>query len=278
MLLSRDAITAAVEARVDAADFYKPAHGHIFDAIWSLYEQGEPVDPVTVAEELRRANLLEPLGGKGNLLRLQATTPASANAAHYAQDRRRPRAAAAAHRGRGRDRGDARTASPTTSPRRSTGPSAGLRGRRAAHLRLDGPAVRLGHRRPLDQLEHMYGEDGSAHRRAHRLPRPRQDPARAPALDAEHRRRPPRRREDRVHARGRGERRDGEPAGRCCSSRWRWARSSSPSACSRPRHASTPRKLQTGKLNDADWPRLNTRRSAASPRRRCSSTTTRTAP
>ena len=85
MLISRDAITAAVEARVDASDFYRPAHGHVFDAVWSLYEQGEPVDPVTVAEELRRANLLEPLGGKGLLLQLQAATPASANAGHYAR-------------------------------------------------------------------------------------------------------------------------------------------------------------------------------------------------
>jgi replicative DNA helicase len=85
MLLSRDAITSAVEARVDASDFYRPAHGHIFDAIWSLYEQGEPVDPVTVAEELRRSGLLEALGGKGSLLSIQAATPASANAGHYAK-------------------------------------------------------------------------------------------------------------------------------------------------------------------------------------------------
>src|SRR5215208_2564402 len=72
MLLSRDAITSAVEARVDSADFYKPAHGHIFEAIWSLYEQGEPVDPVTVAEELRRSELLDALGGKNSLLSIQA--------------------------------------------------------------------------------------------------------------------------------------------------------------------------------------------------------------
>src|SRR5438552_17871329 len=85
MLISRDAITAAVEARVDAADFYKPAHGHVFDAIWSLYEQGEPVDPVTVAEELRRAGLLESIGGQGALVGLQATTPATASAARYAK-------------------------------------------------------------------------------------------------------------------------------------------------------------------------------------------------
>jgi replicative DNA helicase len=85
MLLSRDAITAAVEARVDSSDFYKPAYGHIFEAVWSLYEQGEPVDPVTVAEELRRAGLLEALGGKSALHSIQASTPASANAGHYAK-------------------------------------------------------------------------------------------------------------------------------------------------------------------------------------------------
>ena len=85
MLLSRDAITAAVEARIDASDFYKPAHGHVYDAIQSLYGQGEPADPVTVAEELRRADLLEFVGGRGALLAIQASTPASANAGHYAR-------------------------------------------------------------------------------------------------------------------------------------------------------------------------------------------------
>ena len=85
MLLSRDAISAATEARVEAADFYKPAHTHIFEAVMSLYGQGEPVDPVTVSDELRRAELLDDLGGRQALLRLQAATPASANATHYAK-------------------------------------------------------------------------------------------------------------------------------------------------------------------------------------------------
>ncbi|HZP30509.1 MAG TPA: replicative DNA helicase [Acidimicrobiia bacterium] len=85
MMLSRDAITSAVEARVEASDFYKPAHAHMYEAIMSLYSQGEPVDPITVAEELRRADLLDAMGGKNTLLRIQALTPASANAAHYAK-------------------------------------------------------------------------------------------------------------------------------------------------------------------------------------------------
>jgi len=84
MLLSRDAISAATEVGVDATDFYKPANAHIFDAVLSLYGQGEPVDPVTVADELRRVDLLDQLGGRQALLRLQAQTPASANASHYA--------------------------------------------------------------------------------------------------------------------------------------------------------------------------------------------------
>lgn len=85
LLLSRDAIIAAVEERVSADDFYKPAHGHVFEAIMGLYSQGEPVDPVTVAEELRRKGVLDALGGKGVLLAIQASVPASANAGHYAQ-------------------------------------------------------------------------------------------------------------------------------------------------------------------------------------------------
>ncbi|MBJ7381086.1 MAG: replicative DNA helicase [Acidimicrobiia bacterium] len=84
MMLSRDAITAAVEARVDESDFYKPAHAHIYNAVMALYSQGEPVDPVTIAEELRRADLLEALGGRQKLVSIQANTPASSNAGHYA--------------------------------------------------------------------------------------------------------------------------------------------------------------------------------------------------
>src|SRR3954453_10540458 len=85
MMLSREAITAAVEARLEPVDFYKPAHGAIFEAAYGLHTRGEPVDPGTVAEELRRSAQLEQLGGRGTLLRIQAATPASANATHYAQ-------------------------------------------------------------------------------------------------------------------------------------------------------------------------------------------------
>ncbi len=85
MLLSRDAIVAAVEIQLRPDDFYKPAHGHIFEALTSLYAQGEPADPVTVAEELRRADLLDAIGGPAVLVSLQAGTPAISNAGRYAR-------------------------------------------------------------------------------------------------------------------------------------------------------------------------------------------------
>jgi replicative DNA helicase len=83
MLLSKDAIAAAVEV-CGVDDFYKPAHAHIFEAITSLYIQGEPADPVTVADELRRAGLIEAIGGQAVLISLQANTPATSNAGRYA--------------------------------------------------------------------------------------------------------------------------------------------------------------------------------------------------
>ena len=84
MLLSGDAVVAAIET-CGPADFYKPAHGHIFAAIVSLFEAGEPVDAVTVADELRRAGVLDQIGDPTALVSLQANTPSLANAGHYAR-------------------------------------------------------------------------------------------------------------------------------------------------------------------------------------------------
>jgi replicative DNA helicase len=85
MMLSEEAIAIVLERGLVSDDFYKPAHRHIFDAIRSLSVAGEPVDPVTVGEALRRAALLEGIGGLDTLLRLQNATPAISSAEHYAK-------------------------------------------------------------------------------------------------------------------------------------------------------------------------------------------------
>jgi len=85
MLLSKDAIAAASEVGLKPDDFYKPAHGHIYDAVTSLAVAGEPADPVTVSEELNRAGLLQLIGGPSTLVSLQATTPSTTGAGRYAK-------------------------------------------------------------------------------------------------------------------------------------------------------------------------------------------------
>ncbi len=83
MLLSRDAIADAVNL-IKPEHFYRPAHAHVYEAVCSLYAQGEPADAVTVAAELNNRGLADKVGGNAALVKLQTGTPASANAAKYA--------------------------------------------------------------------------------------------------------------------------------------------------------------------------------------------------
>ncbi len=83
-LLTPAAIQAAT-AVVRADDFYKPAHAHIWESITDLHQHGQPVDPVTVADDMRRRGVLDIIGGPALLVTLQADTPATSNAPRYAR-------------------------------------------------------------------------------------------------------------------------------------------------------------------------------------------------
>jgi replicative DNA helicase len=85
MLYQGDAIDAALNAHLTAEHFYKPGHGHIYDASVKLHQRGEAVDPVIVADELRRQGLLDVVGGQGHLLGLLARTPTASSAPKYAR-------------------------------------------------------------------------------------------------------------------------------------------------------------------------------------------------
>ncbi|MEI2819934.1 MAG: replicative DNA helicase [Marmoricola sp.] len=84
MLLSKDAIADATE-NLAGADFYKPAHETIFDAIMELYGRGEPVDPITVAAELTRRGDIAKMGGAPYLHTLTQMVPIASNAGYYAE-------------------------------------------------------------------------------------------------------------------------------------------------------------------------------------------------
>ena len=84
MLFSTSAIDDAV-AIVQAEDFYKPAHGHIFEAAVTMYARGETPDPISVGSELGRTGLLEAVGGTEYLLNLRELFASPSIAGQYAR-------------------------------------------------------------------------------------------------------------------------------------------------------------------------------------------------
>ncbi|MDQ2982895.1 MAG: replicative DNA helicase [Actinomycetota bacterium] len=84
MMLSPGAIGAVSEV-LDASDFYRESHAKIYRAALALYAKGEPVDAITLVDELEERSELEDVGGKPRVHELAALVPASHNAGHYAR-------------------------------------------------------------------------------------------------------------------------------------------------------------------------------------------------
>ena len=84
MMLSPGAIGAVSEI-LDAKDFYRESHAKIYRGALALYAKGEPVDAITLTDELEERSELEDVGGRVRLHELAALVPATANASHYAR-------------------------------------------------------------------------------------------------------------------------------------------------------------------------------------------------
>lgn len=84
MLIEHEAATIALQL-LKSDDFYKPAHRHIFNTIHDLYERDNPLDLLTVENELRDNNLLDVVGGPGFLADLTRSVSSSANVEYHAQ-------------------------------------------------------------------------------------------------------------------------------------------------------------------------------------------------
>lgn len=66
-------------------DFFRPAHRIVFDTLVAMHNAGKPVDLVTLSEELRRAKLLERVGGNDYLVALAEGVPSTASCDYYAR-------------------------------------------------------------------------------------------------------------------------------------------------------------------------------------------------
>lgn len=83
ILLSRSA-TYEVMERLEVDDFYEPIHGLIFEAARRLFDQSRAIDVLTLAEELRRTDSLEKIGGHERLADLSQSVPNTSHADRYA--------------------------------------------------------------------------------------------------------------------------------------------------------------------------------------------------
>jgi len=84
MLLEREAIAKVLEM-VDEGAFYADYHRKIFLGMIALFERSEPVDIITLAEELRRRAQLDLIGGETYLVELTTKVSSGANVEYHAR-------------------------------------------------------------------------------------------------------------------------------------------------------------------------------------------------
>ncbi|OQX84129.1 MAG: replicative DNA helicase [Candidatus Latescibacteria bacterium 4484_7] len=84
VLLEPEAATKAIEMLIPDV-FYRKAHARIFKAMISLFSRREPIDVMTLSEELNKSGDLELVGGVAVLTDLVDSVPTASNIEHYAR-------------------------------------------------------------------------------------------------------------------------------------------------------------------------------------------------
>ena len=84
MLVSEAAVSVVGET-LAAEDFYSETHRVLYGAMLRLYAKGEPIDQLTLSDELRSVGEFDRVGGRQYVFRLVESVPTAANAARYAE-------------------------------------------------------------------------------------------------------------------------------------------------------------------------------------------------
>ncbi|HEX9934760.1 MAG TPA: replicative DNA helicase [bacterium] len=84
LLIDNESIGKVIEI-LDVTDFYRTSHQKVYQAALSLYEKNEPVDVITLSNELTRQKWLEEIGGPYYLTELTESVASSANVDYYAK-------------------------------------------------------------------------------------------------------------------------------------------------------------------------------------------------
>jgi replicative DNA helicase len=84
LLLDKDAIIKVADI-IHIDDFYIEKNGMIYEAILKLFEKREPLDVVTLSEELEKQGTLKEIGGASYLTDLVNGVPTAAHVVNYAK-------------------------------------------------------------------------------------------------------------------------------------------------------------------------------------------------
>ncbi|MEM1094672.1 MAG: DnaB-like helicase N-terminal domain-containing protein, partial [Bacteroidota bacterium] len=84
MMIGREAIPQAIEI-LPADAFYNAKHQKVYEAILALFERGNPVDLITLSEELKRRGWLDDIGGAYYLTELTTRVDTAANVEYHAR-------------------------------------------------------------------------------------------------------------------------------------------------------------------------------------------------
>lgn len=84
IMLEKDALTNVIDILKPEA-FYKDAHSRIFGAIFRLFSRSEPVDILTVTQELKKTGELDVVGGAYYITQLTNRVASAANAEFHAR-------------------------------------------------------------------------------------------------------------------------------------------------------------------------------------------------
>ena len=84
MLMDKDAILTASEL-ISGQDFYQSAYGVIFDSMVELFNEGRPVDLVTLQDRLKEKDVPPEISSLEFVRDLVTAVPTSANVKYYAE-------------------------------------------------------------------------------------------------------------------------------------------------------------------------------------------------
>ena len=84
MLIEKEAVPKAIEL-LTSDSFYLREHRMIFEAMVSLFEASEPIDTVTLYEELKKRDQIEKVGGAVYLSKLSQNISSAANIEYHAK-------------------------------------------------------------------------------------------------------------------------------------------------------------------------------------------------